>query len=111
MHEALTLAGAVLVCVLGMGWLALAIDTHWRQVRGREVELTARAVTVLRLLGAGALLASVLLCLRVDHASMASLVWVMTLAASALLVAFTLAWRPRWLAVLALGAPAKPQAD
>ena len=44
-----------------------------------------------------ALLASLLLCLRADHASMAVLVWVMSLAAAALLVAFTLAWRPHWL--------------
>jgi Protein of unknown function (DUF3325) len=39
---------------------------------------------------------------------MAALVWVMFLAASALLVAFTLAWRPRWLAWLA--PPARPKA-
>jgi hypothetical protein len=31
---------------------------------------------------------------------MAVLVWVMSLAASALLVALTLAWQPRWLAWL-----------
>jgi hypothetical protein len=32
---------------------------------------------------------------------MASLVWVMVLAGSALLVAFTLAWRAHWLGLLA----------
>ena len=31
---------------------------------------------------------------------MAALVWVMALAAAALVVAFTLSWRPRWLAPL-----------
>ena len=48
----------------------------------------------------GSLGASLALCLAVDHASMAALVWVMGLAASALAVAFTLTWRPRWLAAL-----------
>ena len=41
------------------------------------------------------------LCLRADHASMAVLVWVMTLSGAALLVAFLLAARPRWLRLLA----------
>ena len=54
----------------------------------------------LRLLGTVGLGASLALCLAVDHASMAALVWVMGLAASALAVAFTLTWRPRWLAAL-----------
>jgi hypothetical protein len=40
------------------------------------------------------------LCLNADHVSMASLVWVMSLAASAMVVAFTLTWRPRALAWL-----------
>ena len=42
-------------------------------------------------------LAALALCLWVDHASMAVLVWVMAVAASALVVALTLTWRPRWL--------------
>ncbi|WP_420884945.1 DUF3325 family protein [Achromobacter piechaudii] len=36
-----------------------------------------------------------------DHASMATLVWVMSLAVAAASVAFTLAWRARWLRALA----------
>ena len=53
------------------------------------------------LLGAAGLL--VALCLAVDHASMASLVWFMALAGAALSVAFTLAWRPRVLGALIVG--------
>ena len=93
------LLAALLACVCGFAWLALAMEPHWRQVRG-DVPITNGTVKFLRVLGAAALLVSLLICLQVDHASMASLVWVMSLAAAALVVAFTLAWRPRALAFL-----------
>lgn len=93
------LAAALLACVLGFGWLALAMEPHWRQVRG-DVPISRGVVTVLRALGASALLVSLVLCLQVDHVSMASLVWIMALAAAALIITFTLAWRPRTLAWL-----------
>ena len=99
MPDAMMLAAALAASVLGMAWLALAMETHWEQVRG-TAPLPARTVRALRLLGTVGLGASLALCLAVDHASMAALVWVMGLAASALAVAFTLSWRPRWLAVL-----------
>ncbi len=99
MPDAMMFAAALAASVLGMAWLALAMETHWEQVRG-TAPLPARTVRALRLLGAVGLAASLALCLAVDHASMAALVWVMGLAASALAVAFTLSWRPRWLAVL-----------
>lgn len=99
MPDAVMLAAALAASVLSMAWLALAMETHWEQVRG-TAPLPARTVRALRLLGAAGLGASLALCLAVDHASMAVLVWVMGLAASALAVAFALSWRPRWLAVL-----------
>jgi len=103
MSDALLLAVAALCAFVGMAWLALAMDVHWEQVTrgtaGRGVVLT------LRLLGALALVASLAVCLAVDHVSMASLVWIMCLAASALLVTFTLATRPRWLAPLVMWLP------
>ena len=58
--------------------------------------------------GTAALAASLGICFRVDHASMAPLVWTMTLTASAMFVAFTLAWRPRWLGWLGVWVRAKP---
>ena len=99
MRDALLLAAAVLAATAGMGWLALAMDVHWEQVRGAD-PLAPSTARLLRALGALGLAASLALCLAVDHASMASLVWVMALAAAALAVAFTLTWRPRWLGPL-----------
>jgi hypothetical protein len=90
---------ALVASFVGLAWLALAMDTHWRQVR----PLNARshgATVALRVLGSAALVLSLILCLVADHASMAVLVWVMALAGGALLVAFTLSWNPRMLAPL-----------
>lgn len=99
MSEALNLAVALAACLAGMGWLALAMEAHWEQVRaGHRPPATVRR---LRVLGALGLAASLALCLRADHPSMAALVWVMLLAAAALAVALTLTWKPRWLLVLA----------
>ncbi|GKT00521.1 DUF3325 family protein [Acidovorax sp. SUPP3434] len=78
------------------------MDMHWAQVR-RDASSRA-AVWRLRALGAlGTLaaLAALALCLWVDHALMALLVWVMALAASALMVVFTMTWRPHWLRLMA----------
>jgi hypothetical protein len=92
---------ALVSCIVGCAWLALAMDVHWRQVRS-DIALTRAVEFTLRILGAGALIGSFALCLAVDHASMASLVWIMGLAAAALVVAFTLSWRPHLLAPLVL---------
>lgn len=101
--KALWLLLAYAVCVAGFGWLALAMDTHWHQVRGGQPPAAPR---LLRGLGGLALLLSLLACLRADHATMAALVWVMTLAAAALTVTFMLSWRPRLLLPLAFWLPA-----
>jgi hypothetical protein len=96
-----------LLTVCGMAWLALAMDAHFRQVRGEE-RLGQGAARALRALGVTALAASLILALWIDHGSMAPLVWVMTLTASALVVAMTLAFRPRWLAWLLAWLPKRP---
>jgi len=98
--EAVLLTTALLVSVFGMAWFALAKDAHWKQLHGGR-PLTRRTQWRLRLLGTAALLGSFALCLAADHVSMAVLVWVMALAPAAMLVAFTLSWRPAWLAFLA----------
>lgn len=95
--------------VLGFAWLALALDSHWEQVRGSEPP-SAGARRLLQGLGSLALLVSLIACLRADHASMAALLWIMLLAAGALTVAMTLAWRPRWLKPLARVAGASNKA-
>lgn len=101
MHDAWLLSAALLSNVAGLAWLAFAMEAHWRQVHPSQ-PLATRRVRMLRTLGVVALSASLVLCLRVDHVSMALLVWVMSLAAAALIVTFALAWRPHWLAKLVL---------
>ena len=96
---ALLVSAALLACVAGMAWLALAMDVHWAQVRAGH--LSKGGLWRLRVLGALGLGAALALCLAVDHASMAVLVWVMALGASALSVALALTWRPRWLRAFA----------
>ncbi|MFO6419025.1 DUF3325 domain-containing protein [Hylemonella sp. W303a] len=99
MSDELLLAGALLLSTTGFAWLALAMDAHWQQVHG-DGRPTTRARTLLRVTGGTALLLSLVLCNLSDHATIASLVWVMALTAGALLVAFTLTWRPRMLRML-----------
>lgn len=88
------------------------MPVHWAQVRGSA---TLPRGTRIRLRTAGAIALGVSLYLRliVDHVSMASLVWFMVLAAAAMAVAFTLAWRPRLLAVFVprVRAEHSPHAD
>lgn len=103
MRDALLLGAALLAALAGMGWLALAMDVHWEQVCGAAAQPPGR-VRLLRALGVLALAASLWLCLVVDHASMAALVWVMALAAAALTVGMALSWRPHWLRLLVPGA-------
>lgn len=95
----LLLLAAIILCVSGMAWLALAMDVHWKQVNSKSIP--TQAVRQLRILGYSALFCSLVCCLVVDHATMASLVWIMLLAGSALTIAFTLSWRPHWLRVFA----------
>jgi hypothetical protein len=102
--KALWLALAWGASTLGFAWLALAMEPHWQQVRG-TAPCPPRTVRALRVLGSVALAASLWACLRADHASMAALVWVLMLAAGALGVALTLAWRARWLAPLVAWVP------
>lgn len=93
------LLAAVLCAFGGMGWLALSMPVHAQQAWTHPP--THAALRVLRWLGAIAIAASLLLCLRADHASMAVLVWAMCLSGGALLTAFILAARPHWLRALA----------
>ena len=99
MLDGLLLLGAFVVTLAGFGWLALAMNAHWKQVYKGVPPV--RTVHFLRGLGSAALFISLVLCLSVDHASMASLVWIMLLAVSAASIAFTLTLRPHWLRILA----------
>ena len=103
MPDALILLAAVLANLIGMAWIALAMEPHWEQVRSDP--LHAGRAAMLRVLGALAIAGAALLCLCADHASMAWLVWTMALTAAAIVLAFTLAWRPRLLAPLLARSP------
>lgn len=100
MHKALLLSLALLCSAAGIAWLALAMEVHWQQARGTDAGPARRTAIGLRVLGGLALALSFAICLLADHVTMAVLVWVMSLAASAVGVAQALAWRPRWLAWL-----------
>jgi hypothetical protein len=100
MAESIWLAVAALAALVGMGWLALAMEVHWGQVMHRPAAQAGAPRRLLRVLGALALLGSLLACLRADRPSMAVLVWVMLLAAAALAVASALAHWPRRMGVL-----------
>lgn len=100
MSESATIALAMLSSFMGMAWIALAMEVHWSQVHPTR-RLTPTRAFALRVLGAAALSFSLLLCLRVDHVSMAVLVWIMSLVPAAIIIALAFAWRPRVLAWLA----------
>ena len=100
MPDEFWLSAALVLAVLGMGWLALAMDVHWKQVCAATPR-SRRAAIVLRCFGFFALTTALVLCLLADTATMAVLVWMMLLALSAALIAFLLSWRPVLLAPLA----------
>ena len=106
MPDALLLAAALVCTVIGMGWLALAMDVHWNQVRATR--RSPRTVIVLRVLGAASLVASLVLCLLADTATMAVLVWMMLLAVAAVTIALVLSRKPRMLAPLIAAIPQSP---
>lgn len=97
MPDAFWLATASICALLGMGWLALAMDAHWRQVHA-SAQRSPREPMLLRILGALGLTTALLFCLLADTATMAVLVWMMLLAIAAFGIAFLLAFRPRLLA-------------
>ena len=103
MHESLSanlmLAAALLSSLAGMAWLALSMQVHALQVWQRQPSPTT--LRLLRILGSFSVCVALVLCLAVDHATMAVLVWVMALSAAAMLVAFTLSSRPQRLRVFA----------
>lgn len=99
MAEASWLAAAAVLSLAGMAWLALGMDVHWGQVMHRPASEAVRTRRALHVLGAAALLLSLLACLRADRPSMAVLVWAMLLAGSAVAVALTLARRPALMAL------------
>lgn len=92
---------AAISSFVGMSWLALARETHWRQV----CPSARQPLRTLQLAGSVALLLSLGLCFQADYPSIAVLVWVMLAGGSALVVALLLSWRSPWLRMLAITRP------
>jgi hypothetical protein len=93
------LLAAVACAFAGMAWLALSMPVHAQQAWGRTP--TVAGLRRLRAAGAIAIVGALMLCLRVDHATIAVLVWLMALSGAALAVAMLLSARPRWMRCVA----------
>lgn len=93
MADAMWLAMAATFTLVGMGLLALSLESHWRQVTAKPAP-SSSGKTALRLLGGGTLAGALSFCLAADHATMAVLVWVMFLAGAAFTVSMLLTWLP-----------------
>lgn len=87
---------AVLMGLAGFVWLALAMDIHWKKVQAGHNN-SIHPVKALRIMGWAGLSLSAVLCFMADRPSMAVLVWIMLLAATAPSVGMMLSWRPRLL--------------
>lgn len=114
MVEEIHLSLAWLSAVLGMSWLALSLEVHWRQVAKPHWSRSQAQVTGVRVAGILSLLTSLVLCLLADHPSMAILVWLMMLTSAALAVALALTWcahRLRFLLWVAACRPPKNTAQ
>jgi len=96
MPDSLLLLALLVAAYAGFALLALSQARHWRIVIG-DVALPRRRVRVLRTLGGALIALSLILALVRDGPSFGSLLWATAISVAALAVAFTLAWRPRWL--------------
>lgn len=92
----LLLAGAFSICAGGMAFLALSQPRNWR-----TVGVASPVWPHLRRAGWGLVLLSLAMTILREGPSFAALVWPMLCAAAAMLVGFTLAYRPQWLKPMA----------
>lgn len=99
MPEVIYLALASLLSVLGMAWLALAMDVHWAQARCIDLVDSKPPSRLLRAIACLALLMSLIACLLADRPSIAVLVWVMLMTAAAVLIAWGLSKSPQVLKI------------
>jgi len=96
MTQALLLLAVFVTAYTGFALYALSQPQHWCNVVGQPVP-DRGCVLILRGIGTVMLAVSLLLALLRDGPSFGSLLWATLLSLAALAVAFTLAWRPRWL--------------
>lgn len=96
MPKDLLLVAIFSTAYLSFALFALSQVRHWRVVFDKALP-TQREVLLLRSLGILMLSISLALSLVRDGASFGSLLWITMIGVTALAVALTLAWRPRWL--------------
>lgn len=96
MLEGLLVASLMALHLLGLACLCLSQDKHWRALRVRGVRQSWAGP-----FGWGSLALSLLLAWTTQGAAFGSLIWLFLLPPSGYALAFTLAWRPRWLRPLA----------
>ncbi len=101
MSDWLLFIGILGTAYLGFALLALGQSKHRRTVKAADLKTPFRSA-IPRCLGALALATSLALALLRDGPSFGALLWVTVLTAGAIAVAFTLAWRPKWLRPLAV---------
>ena len=97
-NAGILLLAAVLMSLASFAWLALAMDVHWKNVQQGQ-HLLDHPTKKLRLMGWLGLLITAILCFMADRPSMALLVWIMLLAATAPGVGMILSYRPQLLRV------------
>jgi len=89
---------ATLLMFLSMGWFALSLSAHQKQVNQSAIGHSQKPKSAhFKWVGWIALLLSGICCLQADHPSMAVLVWLMLIACSAFSIAMILSFRPWWL--------------
>lgn len=88
---------AVVAGFAGFAWLALAMEAHWKQVYTQSG--SRHPANLLKIAGWLGLLVSAVLCFMADRPSIAILVWIMLLAATAPCISMLLSWRPQLLKI------------
>ena len=101
MPEWLSFIGILGTAYLGFALLALGQRKHRLAVMSADLKTTPFRSAVPRCLGVLALAVSLALAMFLHGPSFGSLLWVTVLSIGAAAVAFTLAWRPKWLRPLA----------
>ncbi|WP_198972932.1 DUF3325 domain-containing protein [Xylophilus sp. ASV27] len=100
MREALLTLLAAALAYAGFALWALSQQRHVGAVLGTHDDVPVRTAA-LRISGSILLLAALALCLRGHGPGLGSVVWMVLISVAAIAVAFTLAWRARWLRHLA----------
>lgn len=95
--DGLMLLLGLVLCFVGCALLALSQQRNWRTVTGDKKANPPNVAA----LGWMFVSAALIPCVLRDGGSFAALLWPLLFAAGAMVVAMTLAYRPRWLLPLA----------